>query len=288
MKNLKRLLLISLFFISLSCSVTKHQKKGTVLPEKFNYETEFTTIQTVMIIPSKINGISKNFIFDTGAQFSAIHRDSTIGSLINVGGVSERSIKAGSEIVESFKIGSVEFLGTIAVNFDMTGLKEQIPNFGGIIGQPIIEKANWLIDYPNKKLCITNKKLTDNTFKKIKLKSKDGTPYTNISISGTEYNVVIDFGSGFELTIPSGSKLAEKLLNEYDFEDDEQEIYSIGGLQMITQKVGVVPLVKLGDMEFENVSTKISVQDELSIGIGFFKNCIIYIDNQENSYKIKQ
>jgi hypothetical protein len=48
------------------------------------------------------------------------------------------------------QIGHVTFLNTVALNGNLSGLKEQVSDFGGVIGQPIINKANWLIDYPNK------------------------------------------------------------------------------------------------------------------------------------------
>lgn len=288
MKILKPLLFALLLLISFSCSVTHYQKKGTVQPKPFDSEIEFTTAKTVIIIPSKINGVSKNFYFDTGAQYSIIQRDSIIGKSMTLEGASNRSIETGSEEVESFKIGNVEFVGTVASNTDMIGLKEQIPNFGGVIGTPIINKANWLIDYPNKKLRISCENLADGTFQTIKIKRKGGSPYTHITINGTEYKVVIDFGSSSEFSLPKESELAKQLIKQYTFEDNERDRYSIGGLQTINEKVGVVPLIKLGDIEFKNVSTKIGVQSQPRIGIRFFKDHIIYIDNQENSYKIKK
>lgn len=289
MKFLKLLLFASIIFLSFSCSITKNQKKGTVLPEKFNYETEFTTVKTVMIIPFKINGVSKNFYFDTGAQYSFIQRDSLIGKKASVTGAAKQEREMGTEIINSMKIGNVNFKNTVALNGDMKGLNDQIPNFGGIIGTPIINKANWLIDYPNKKLRISNKNLADESFKTIKLKTKGGSPYTFISINGIEYRVVVDFGSSSEFSLPKESELAKQLIQQYTFEDNERERYTIGaGLQTIKEKVGILPRVKLGDMEFENVTTKIGVQSQPRIGISFFKDCIIYIDNLENSYKIKK
>ncbi|TXD85247.1 hypothetical protein ESY86_01525 [Subsaximicrobium wynnwilliamsii] len=288
MKNLKPVVFALILLLSFSCSVTKNQKKGTVLPERFNYETEFTTAKTVMIIPSKINGVSKNFYFDTGAQYSMIQRDSLIGKTEYATGASKRVMKVGTEFIASFKIGTIDFRNTIAMNGDMEGLKEQIPNFGGIIGQPIINKANWLIDYPNKKLQISNETLVDETFETIKIKREDGSPYTYISINGIEYKVVIDFGSSSEFNLPKESKLAKQLLQLYDFDDNERERYTLGGLQTIQEKVGIVPLIKLGNIAFENVSTTINVSSQPRIGIGFFKDCEIYIDNIGNSYKIKK
>jgi len=231
MKNLRPLLYGLLLFLSFSCSITKNQKKGTVLPQSFNYETEFTTVKSVIILPFEINGVSKNFLFDTGADFNLIQREATIGRTGNYDGASNRKMKLGTEYVKSMKIGNIDFQNTFAKNGNLEGLKEQIPNFGGIIGQPIISKANWLIDYPKKTLRVSNDNLVDNTFQTIQIKREGGAPYTYISIDGIEYKVVIDFGSSSEFNLPKESKLAKQLLQQYNFADNERDRYTLGGLQ---------------------------------------------------------
>ncbi len=289
MKNIKPFVVALTFFLLFGCSAVNNQKKGTVQPKEFNYETAFITYKTIVIVPFEINGITKNFYFDTGAQYSIIQRDSIIGKTETVTGASNRQMKFGTEIVNSLKIGNVDFRNTVALNGDMVGLKEQIPNFGGLIGQTILNKSNWLIDYPNKKLQISNQNLVDNnTFKTIKINREGGSPYTYISINGIKYKVLIDFGSSSEFSLPKESKLAKQLLQHYEFTDNERKRWTIGGLQTIKEKVGMVPLVKLGDIEFKNVSTKINVQSQPRLGIGFFKNCKVYIDNLEHCYKIKK
>ena len=241
-----------------------------------------------MILPFEINGASKNFLFDTGADYSVIQRDSIIGKTKKYNGASNRKMKLGNEIIESLKIGDIDFRNTMALNGDMKGLKEQIPNFGGIIGQPIINKANWLIDYPNKSVNISNKNLVNSSFQTIRTKMEDGSHYTYISIDGIEYKVIIDFGSSSEFNLPKESKLAKQLLQKYDFDANERDRYTLGGLQNIEEKVGIIPLVKLGNIEFKDVSTTINTSSQPRIGIGFFKDCEIYIDNLDNNYKIKK
>lgn len=157
MKHIKILIkLLSLFFL-LSCSITRLQKIGSVIPENFDYQTAFTTIRTVIILPAQINGIERNFIFDNGAGLALINRDSLKGNTSIAGGASKRYVIVGEEIIHSFKIGNIDFVATHARNTNMEELKKQIPNFGGLIGQPIINKANWLINYPNKTLRLSNK-----------------------------------------------------------------------------------------------------------------------------------
>lgn len=288
MKNQKPFVFAFILFLSFSCSITKNQKKGTVTPQNFSYETDLTTAKSVLVLAFEIDGISKNFLFDTGADFSIIQRDSTVGRTGNYSGASNRKMKLGKEYVKSMKLGDIDFQNTLAGNGDLIGLKEQIPNFGGIVGQPIINKANWLINYPEKKLRVSNENLVDNTFESIEIKREGGAPYTYISIGGVEYKVIIDFGSSSELNLPKESKLAKLLLQQYDFNDNERDRYTLGGLQAIKEKVGVVPLIKLGNIVIKNVNTSINISSQPRIGIGFFKDCIIYIDNIDDDYKIKK
>lgn len=264
------------------------QREGVVSPQRFNYQTEFTTLKSVIILPFEIDGALKSFLFDTGADISLIQRDSAIGKIDSYGGASNREMQLGNEYVKSMRIGNVDFQNTFAANGDFEGLKEQVSDFGGIIGQPIISKANWLIDYPNKILRVSNENLVDNSFQTIRIKREHGAPYTFITINGKEFKVIIDFGSSSEFNLPQESELAKQLLEEYNFVANTRNRYTIGGLQSINEKVGVVPLIKLGGIEFENIRTTINVSSQPRIGIGFFKHYQIYIDNDHGRYMIKK
>lgn len=288
MKNVTSCLLSLIAIFLCSCSITHIQKKGTIVSESFDYETEFSKAKTVIVLPFEINGVAKNFLFDTGAEFSIIQRDSIKGRTSQVTGATNRKMKMGKEYVKSLKLGEIDFQNTFAQTADLIGLKNQIPNFGGIIGQPILNKANWLIDYPNKKIRVSNKNLADSTYTNIKIKREDGTPFTFISVNGAAHKVIIDFGSSSEFNLPKESKLAIQLLKQYDFKDNERERYTIGGLQTTQEKVGTVPLIKLGDLEFKNIKTTINISSQPRIGIGFFKDYVIYIENFTSSFKIKK
>ncbi|PQJ73634.1 pepsin/retropepsin-like aspartic protease family protein [Polaribacter butkevichii] len=288
MKKLK-ILLLSLLILNISCSsITNKQNKGNVVPENFEYKTKFTTLKSVMILPFEINGVTKNFIFDTGADYSIIQRDSMIGKTNNYGGASKRKMRLGSEIILSMKINNIDFTNTFALNGDMKGLKEQIPNFGGIIGQSIIKKANWLIDYPNRTIKLSNKNIVDTNYETIKRTIEKGSPYTYITINETDYKVMVDFGSSADFNIPKESKLAKELLIQHNFSNNERERYTLGGLQKLKEKVGILPIIKLGNIKFENIKTTINSAKEAKIGIGFFKDSKIYIDNINDNYKIKK
>ena len=289
MKNIKSILSILSLYYLLGCGVGKMQKQGKVIPGNFDTELDFTTAKSIILIPGKINTSTKNFLFDTGADLSLVQRDSLIGKTGKWTGASKRKMELGTEVIQSFQIKDVEFVDTYAVNGDLIGLKEQIPNFGGLIGQSIISKANWLIDYPNKRIRITDKDLSDGSYQTVEIERKNGNnPYTDIVIDGQKLRVVIDFGSSSEFNLPEESKLAKLLVDKYNFKNNQRERYTLGGLQMIKERVGTVPLIKLGNMEFKNVNATINSSSQPRIGIGFFKDCIIYIDNTNEDYKIKK
>lgn len=100
--------------------------------------------------------------------------------------------------------------------------------------------------------------------------------------------MIIDFGSSSAINLPKDSKLAKELINTIELSDNERERYTLGGLQTIKEKVGVVPKVQLGSFEFDNVDVNINTSSQPRIGISFFKDFIIYIDNSNGGYKIKR
>ncbi len=288
MRIYRSIIVLFVLVLITGCGVGSLQQKGYVAPENFHTRVDFTTVKTVMIIPAKTDGVSKNFLFDTGAQVSLIQRDTIIGKSSTMGGASKGKAKVGSEIIGSMRIGDLEFRNTYAGNMDFKGLKEQIPDFGGLIGQPIISKANWLIDYPNKRMEISDSELADATFQTLEIERKGGSPYTFVTINEKKHRVVIDFGSSSRFNVPRGSKLADELMQTLEFKDRQRERYTIGGLQNITEKVGVVPLIKLGNIEFKNVEMNINTSSQPRIGISFFEDCIVYIDNTNGTYKVKK
>ena len=288
MKLVKSIIIIFICCLTLGCSITKKQNTGSVATKAFHYKTKFTTLKSVIILSVILEGKTTNFLFDTGADYSLLQRDIVSGKISTINGASNRKEKLGQEIIPSLKIGTINFLNTYALNGDLKGLKEQISSFGGLIGQPIINKANWLIDYPNQNIEISNTHLVDDSYQSIKIKRENGAPYIYLTINDKKYKAIIDLGSSSTFSIPKGSKLASKILNTYNFEDNEREIYTLGGLQNVKEKVGVLPSIKIGGIEFKDVKTDIKPTSQLRIGNNFFKDYIIYIDNINSDYKVKK
>ena len=235
----------------------------------------------------KVNGTNRNFLFDTGAQLTILQQDSLTGKSSTMTGANDRKVKMGREAVALLQLGEVNFTNTHAVNAPLQGLKDSVANFGGLIGQPIINKANWLIDYRNKTVQLANYNLADAGFQSLKIQRKEGSPYTQLTISGKQYRTLLDMGSSGELTVPAGSKLATELLAIYDFEEQVKDSYTLGGWQKVKQQVATISSVKLGEVEFSHVEVKIKPTNKMKVGILLFKNHLLYIDNTAGNYKIK-
>lgn len=241
-----------------------------------------------MLVPCEFEGATKNFLFDTGAELSVVVRDSIFGQRFSVRGATNRTMENGSETLPLLKISEVAFVNTFANNSKLEGLKEQIPNFGGVLGRPIINKTNWLIDTRNKTVEISDRDLSDESFIDLPmLGKKGGAPYTSLTIDGKDYKVIMDFGSSSTFNVPEGTALAEALMNRVVFRDSSRNRYTVGGLQTITEKVGSVPSISIGGLEFQNVRTNINISSQPRIGMSFFEGYQIFIDNKNGKYRVK-
>lgn len=277
-----------LLIAAFGCSITKKMERGTVVPSIFYETIDFTTAKGIMLVPCEFEGEIKNYYFDTGAQLTGIQRTALKGKRVEVRGASKRSVENGTEVLKSFKINGVDFRNTFATNSDFKGLKEQIPNFGGIIGRPIIDRANWLIDLPNKVVVLSNRDLSDDDFVDIPLdKESSGAPYTMININGKAYSAITDLGSIAMLNVPEDTQLARELVAAYDFKDQSRERYTVGGLQSVIQQIGTIPSIQVGEMKFENVEVTINESSQIRIGMNLFRDNTIYIDNLNDKYRVK-
>ncbi|MEL6670393.1 MAG: hypothetical protein AAFP08_15585 [Bacteroidota bacterium] len=241
-----------------------------------------------MLVPCMYEGVVKNYYFDTGAQLTDIQRENIKGKRVQVRGASNRDIEAGTEVLRSFLIGDVEFKNTFATNSDARGLKEQIPNYGGTLGRPIIDRANWLIDIPNQELTLSNRELVDDTWLDIPLEENPtGAPLTSIVVEGETYRAIIDLGSTSMLNVPAGTELAAELMSIYNFEDRARDRYTVGGNQSVVEKVCTIPSIQVGEIEFEQVEVTINESSQIRVGINLFRGRKIYIDNLNGKYRVQ-
>ncbi|MEQ8714345.1 MAG: aspartyl protease family protein [Cyclobacteriaceae bacterium] len=280
---------IILFLIVESCSLSNYQRQGRVAPKSYHQTISFTTFKSVITLPVEVDGEYRNFLFDTGAQLSLLQSDETKGKRMSVSGASKRKVWLYRHKVSSMRIGDVDFKKVNVLSGDFTGLKEQIPDFGGLIGQSILNKANWKIDYPNRTLEVSNTPFPLDSMHAIPIIRSGGSPYADISIAGTTYRAIIDLGSSAKgLNVPDDHPLAQRLMDKFTFEGHTRDIYTMGGLQTVTERVGTLPFVWLSGVGFKDVPVDIRNSSDLRIGMNFFKDCVLVIDNDAGVYRLRK
>jgi hypothetical protein len=285
-----RLALIWMLALHLGCSaIAVQQSKGTVAPVPFYSKVAFDTVRSVIVLEADVDGQPGKLILDTGADLSVIQRDSLRGNTGQYRGASGRKMQLGLETVPSIRIGEVSFLNTAALNGDLAGLKEQIPGFAGLIGQSVLQKANWLINYPALSLEISDRDLSDESFTAIEtIFSRDHNPYTYIELYGRQYRVLIDLGSASELNIPEDSPMARDLAAKVQLSANQRTRYTLGGLEVITEQIGVIPAARIGSCEFTDVSFNINASSQPRVGSALFRDYLIYLDHTNQVCKLKK
>lgn len=291
-KTCLTILCLSIFLTSCAPKIERQafrmSKKGVLVETTRQSTIVFDTVKSLIVVPVVHNGKSQNFIFDTGAMVSMVRKDFKEGETLKVGGASKRKIDVGFENIASLKIGDADFKETFAATNPLKGLSDVVPDFGGFIGQPIISRANWLIDYPQKTLTISTSDLADDSYQSIKINRVEGAPYTTLTVKGVSYKCIIDLGSSSTISIPEGTPLAAYVLSTYTFKDSEREVWTIGGSKLDKEKIGILPQFDLGGVFFENVELNVKETSQLRVGMPFFKEYKVYIDNTNGDYKIKK
>ena len=177
----KRLILVFLlltFFVS--CSQTHHtpvHNRASVNPEKLNqflidrgyHVVKYDQIKSGhSVVSAKINGVSGNFILDTGAISTCLHQaflkkfkiqqSHALKTLTMVGFSSNTSTCIYS--IDSFKIGRMPINLPSVYSLDLSPFIRMIERdtdmlIHGIIGQDLLQSHNAIIDVKGTSLFIT-------------------------------------------------------------------------------------------------------------------------------------
>lgn len=273
-------------FLATSCTEYR-QNRGSIVPKNSSTKLTFTTDRSIILLPVLVDGVPKSFLFDTGADFTTLHTEKVTGRSTSVSGADGAKVKVGLGTLDVMKIGESEFRNTFIWKLPMDYLVKNIPNFGGVLGQSSINKANWLIDYTSNTLEFSDKTIETPGFETIKIKNVKN-PIITLTIEGENHQALIDLGASVALTIPKGSALGDKLIEKYKFEDKQRERFVASGVQTIDEKVGVVSKISLGNLAFDGIETNISPSKSIRVGNKFFKDYALYIDNTNGAYKLKK
>lgn len=285
-----------IFVLFQSCFMSKTvrlAKKGSVAPKSFSKELHFDTYHDLIIVDVVIDGQTFHLIYDTGAFMTVF--DTQMASQLQVKAVSNKKARSSSgkakkqQIIEvpEIEIGGIKFKDINAFVVDLSKIQKVFGcvQVDGIIGNNLMRKANWQIDYQKKTLKLTddmnNLKVSDKVISYHLGKRKWGNSAFPIEINGvTKY---FTFDTGYSGFLQSNLSFYNKIRKK----DSTFQKASIGtdlGFDLYgdyTTKgtyYGYFPNLTVGDMTMKDQIVVFKDQASTLIGEEFFQNFVLTID----------
>jgi predicted aspartyl protease len=207
MKIITTLILLALW-VPVAClaqggDITYPTEPPVVLPDDVFYEIPFDYTGQIMLKVA-IGGKAYNFAFDTGG-YNMI--TDAVKQELGLEVLGEKELGSANGLVKTTNIvfAPLMALGGLMVNnvqayqvnFDQSPIMQCMVN-GGFIGSEIIKNYIWQIDYPNRKIIVTQNinnlpGATEGTKIPVHL-NKQNQPYVMVNINGTYQYMMFDTG----------------------------------------------------------------------------------------------
>ena len=259
-------------------------KKGYVKQKEYFVEIPFNYANKHIYIEVVISGKKYNFVFDTGYEVTTI--DSNIAKEIQYKIIKEVSLSGSSfadqkvTLVElpNIAIASLDFEETYGLLQDLSFTKKPATQkIDGIIGNNVMRKSKWQIDYVQKVIRISSK--IENfknlpTAKKIELNNKDwGLGYVAIELNNQKHQFLFDLGSNGEFT--ANHSFAKFLKEKDTLLQQEKQTFPVGK-------------IKIGEIELNDKSITLEKRASSLLGNAFFENYLLTIDWDKNILYLNQ
>lgn len=292
-----KLLYLSLFFLS---AYAYGQKPKDVLNwintaksenKNFYFEIPFEYRNNEIVIQVRIGNQAYDYIFDTGGYNNvtdAIQAKNNFPILTKQTVGSSNKIKKEINIVkvDSLHIGQLVFqdIAALQMNFDESPtIKCTID--GGLIGASIIKNYIWQIDYPNKKIIVTDQigKIANlkNAIKVPVTFNNRLMPYIEAKVNGKKEKMMFDLGSStlFSMT----EKVAKKhgTENAITIEGGGTE----GGNGVIKEPIQIINSgkIEIQDLHYSNKPVYYtSTNNESLIGNPIIKDYIVTMNFKDD------
>lgn len=254
-------------------------KNGFVNQKEYFVEIPFNYVNKHIFIEVVISEKKYIFLFDTGCEISAI--DLNIAKEINYNLIKEIGVSGSSltdqkvSLIElqNIAISNLNFEKTYGMLQDLSYIKEtaETKKINGIIGNNLMRKAKWQIDYIKKVIRISDK--TDKfdilpTSKIVKLNNENwGLGYVNIEINNKSHKFIFDLGSNGKFT--ANHSFVQYLKEKNTIIKEEKPTF-------------LLDKIKIGEIEINNSSITLEKNVSSLIGNAFFDNYLLTIDWEKN------
>ncbi|WP_431134341.1 retropepsin-like aspartic protease [Psychroserpens mesophilus] len=302
MKNYSQILCLVLFgfFFITAHAQSKSLKQGKVNANNYFEELSFEFEKNKIIIPVEIEGKTYRFLLDTGAPniiskevFEAITPN--IVRNIETSDANDMRENLDFVLIESLKIGSIEFTKQIALVYDLNS-SDIFKCFGidGFIGSNLLKKSIIQINAKKKTLIFTDKikrlNLDKKQSEKIKLVGNQSSPYVWINVIGKEKGremVLIDTGMGslYDLSQENYAIFKTKKIYNAIGQSEGASSLSLFGEVPVNSQIRVhLPKLVINDFEINNAITHTTKGDHSRIGAELLNYGIMTIDYRNKRF----
>ncbi len=193
------------------------RRKAAVVQNQFLAETDFDFSAKLIVIQVEIRGQTYPFIFDTGAHNSVISK--TLADQMNLMKKGELKINDSREnsqmldlvVLDTVSIAGIDFTKITANAMDFGEFSAlNCLSFGGIIGNNLIQKCQWKIDFEREKMTLSDGDLATPAMNFVEMKYPESRPNVALKVDTVHFHkVLFDTGSrgGLDLDI-SEEKMA--------------------------------------------------------------------------------
>ena len=292
MKTTFTLIFVSIF-LSSCINISNFDRGHFISANNEPVEIEFEVLSDLIIIKAEINGVTGNFLYDNGFSLSAVNQEFADRAHINfdnssnIRDANNNQASTLETTVDSVVINNQLFLKT---GFYQINTAAFLPcdYIDGIIGASIINKANWKINFEEKKIQISSVPFKGKGNKLPISFSNNNSSFTTISILGILYKCKIDLGSMSSIKINQSytknsfeGLFAEKRIGITSLSANglgkTDTIYHLSDNLEITSSGIILP-----------VQAKILIKDKLKyqgyIGINYLNNYEVIINSTEKEY----
>lgn len=254
-----------------------------VRPEQKNFvETiPFTTLFDEMFINVEIAGKPYNFLFDTGALTlisNELQRELNLEPVMKTKMIDGAGVTGEGQMymLDKLKAGAVSFghVGASAVD-----LREFDSIFcvklDGIFGTNMMRTCNWKIDYANKTLTFSDKKIKPD-FEADEIDFEEGfsgSPILRMSMGGIYFSALLDTGKNMTLDIPDSLYFKSKASQDGKFKKGygKRELTLFNEAPM-TEYFGTLDTLQMGKLLFKDVAVRVTPSPMILLGNKFFTN----------------
>lgn len=289
---MKYIAYITLFLSLSSCSLSKFSKGKMDKLTSDSYTVPIESIDGIVVLKVKVNGIEGRFMFDNGFSMCALDKEFAHRAGIEfqkqgaVNDANNNVVKLLETRVDAIAIGSFNLKNSYANQLE-TALFLPCDSIDGVLGSSFINRMNWKIDFEQRTATLSKREF-ESTGQSIEFAvGRNNISYSTIEIDGKSVKAMIDFGyqghiqvNKTQATLPMSMQEAEVRVGIHSLSvsglGDIDTTYLCKNIPVSYRGISLTPTNEL--------IIKSNLTEEAIIGVNYFENYEVIINNSSKEF----